>query len=425
MSPIETLIEGFHAAVAAAKSPTIIPPNLPSAVSGRNVVLGAGKASAAMARALEEHWTGQLEGLVVTRYGHSVSCQKIEIIEAAHPVPDANGHKAALRMLDIAEGLGPEDQVIALVSGGGSALLTCMPDGISQTDQKVLNAALLSSGASIDEINCIRRHLSQISGGRLAAQAFPAKTTALLISDVPGDDPMNIASGPTVADSTTLADARSLIAKYGLSLPESIRRALNDPVNESIKHTDPRVQNTFVKLVATPKDSLQAAARKLIDLGYAVETLGDALEGEARVLGRQHAQHAISRQSNMQPNDKPIIILSGGETTVTLPSNDKNLGTGGRNVDYLLGFALACNGAPGIYALAADTDGIDGMADVAGGFVTPDTIERAAKAGANLVQALERFDGHGFFEALGDQIVTGPTLTNVNDFRAIMITPKT
>lgn len=419
MTPEAILRQLFAAAVDAAQPSKILPGYLPdpASVKGRTIIVGAGKASAAMAATLEKHWHGPLEGLVVTRYGHAVPCSHIEIVEAAHPVPDTNGRQAAARILEYVSDLNAQDLVIALISGGGSSLLTLLPEGCTQEHAVALNTALLASGASIDEMNCIRRHLSQIAGGRLAAAAYPAQMLALLISDVPGDDPVNIASGPTVGDPTHLADALKIINKYNLDLPDALIAALNDPMSESIKPGDLRLSHSETKFVATPKASLQAAAKTAEELGLKVQLGSDALEGDARETGRQLARLAMAAR----PDTAPILQLSGGETTVTLPKDGRQLGCGGRNVDFLLGLAEELQGAANIYALAADTDGIDGMAEVAGAIVTPTTLSRA-KAGA-FQSALQSYDGHGFFERLGDQIITGPTLTNVNDFRAILIYP--
>nr|WP_216366816.1 glycerate kinase [Halovulum dunhuangense] len=413
----------FDAAVSAALPERIVPPHVPETVPGRLVVIGAGKASAAMAAVVERHYGGDLTGLVVTRYGHAAPCARIEIVEAAHPVPDAAGARAAERMLALLESLGPEDHVLALISGGGSALLTLLPEGLAHEDAQALNRALLASGASIDEMNCIRRHLSRTAGGRLAAAAWPARMTSLLISDVPGDDPVNIASGPTVGDPTTLADARTLIAKYDLDLPDSIRAALNDPARESVKPGDPRLAHATAHVVAAPMASLEAAADVARTAGVTAEILGDAIEGEARATGREFAALALERQAAMTPGDAPLVLISGGETTVTLPRDGRALGKGGRNVDFLLGLADALDGARGIWAIAGDTDGVDGAEEVAGAIVGPDTPTRAEAAGMSIATALHRFDGHGLFALLDDQVVTGPTLTNVNDFRAILIQP--
>lgn len=415
------LRELFAAAVDAALPERIVPPFIPDRVPGRLVVVGAGKASAAMAAVVEAQYDGPMTGLVVTRYDHAVPCQHIEIVEAAHPVPDAAGAEGARRMLDLLHSLGPDDVVLALISGGGSALLTLLAEGMDLGDAVTLNKALLGSGAGIDAMNCVRRHLSQTAGGRLAAAAHPARMITLAISDVPGDDLLNIASGPTVGDPTTLEDARKLVERYKLDLPAHMMAALNDSANESVKPDDPRLARAEAHLIAAPLASLEAAAETARKHGLSVEIQGDALEGEARLMGAEFAELALERQKAMKPGDTPHVMISGGETTVTLPRDGRNLGDGGRNVDFLLGLAQRLNGAPGIWAMAGDTDGVDGLAEVAGAVVTPDTIARSAKDA--LESALHRFDGHGYFAALGDQVVTGPTLTNVNDFRAILVTP--
>jgi len=421
MSPRDQLRALFDAAVAAAMPDRIVPPHLPGPPAGRTVVFGAGKASAAMAATVEAHWPTKapLSGLVVTRYGHAVPCARIEIVEAAHPVPDAAGARAAARMLSLAHDLGPDDLVLALISGGGSALTTLLPEGVAPEDAAALNRALLASGAPIDAMNCIRRHLSRFNGGRLAAACHPARLLALVISDVPGDDVATIASGPTVADPTTLADARGFVERFVLDLPPAIRAALEDPANESVKPGDPRLAAAETRLIAAPMASLEAAAETALGLGLDPRLLGDALQGEARELGAAQARDALAVKSYLQPGSAPVVLISGGETTVTLPRDGRGLGVGGRNVDFLLGLAQGLAGAPGIHAIACDTDGVDGAAEVAGAIVAPDTVARAGPEA--LAAALDRYDGHGFFAALGDQVITGPTLTNVNDFRAILI----
>lgn len=416
-----TLTALFRAAVDAARPEHILPAHLPERPAGRTIVLGAGKASAAMAAAVEAHWQGPLEGIVVTRYGHAVPTRAIEVVEAAHPVPDEAGAAAADRLLALAETAGEDDLVLALISGGGSALLTLPPAGVRHADIQAVNRALLASGAPIDAMNCLRRHLSRIAGGRLAAAAHPARTLALLISDVPGDDPANIASGPTVPDPTTLADARAVVARYGLDLPEAVTGALEDPANESLKPGDPRLARAETRIIAAPMASLEAAAVAAREAGLEPRILGDALEGEARVLGAEMADTALRLQQELPPGARPLVLLSGGETTVTIPRDGRALGTGGRNVDFLLGLAERLDGARGIHAIACDTDGVDGGAEVAGAVVFPDTLVRAGREA--LAEALHRHDGHGFFGRLGDAVVTGPTLTNVNDFRAVLIEP--
>ncbi len=409
------LRELFDAAVAAAMPARMIPQHIPEPPAGRCVVVGAGKASAAMARAFEEHYPGRCTGLVVTRYGHAVPCDNIEIVESAHPVPDAAGVAAAGRIHEMARSLGPDDLLVALISGGGSSLLTLPAPGISLADKQAVNAALLASGLPIKRMNLLRKHLSAIKGGRLAAAAWPARVLALMISDVPGDDPGTIASGPTVGDETTLAQARAVLAALPAPLPETVSRALNNPANETPFPDDPRLVTVENRVIAAPMMSLNAAAERARAHGITPIILGDALEGEARALGRQMARDALAHR-----DDAPCVLLSGGETTVTLPQGAR--GVGGRNVEFLMGLAEGLNGAAGISALACDTDGIDGGAEVAGAIITPDTMARAQAIGYPLERALERHDGHGLFARLNHQVITGPTLTNVNDFRAILVT---
>jgi glycerate 2-kinase len=408
----------FDAAVASAQPAHALPPHLPQAGEGRTIVIGAGKASAAMARVLEDHWHERLTGIVVTRYGHAVDCRRIEVLEAAHPVPDAASVDAARRILASVGNLSQDDLVIALVSGGGSSLLALPAEGVSLPDKQQVNRALLASGASIGEINCVRRHLSAIKGGRLAAACHPARVVTLAISDVPGDDPVDIASGPTVADPTTLDDARDVLRKYQVDAPVSIRAALEQPRNESIKPGDARLARAEYRIIATPQRALEAAADVARDAGVAPVILSDSIEGEARDVGKVLA--ALARQVTLhgQPAAAPCVLLSGGETTVTV----RGAGRGGRNVEFLLALALALQGRAGVHALAADTDGVDGAEEIAGAFVTPDTLARARACGRNPGRDLEQNDAHAFFEAIADSVITGPTRTNVNDFRAILVT---
>ncbi len=411
----------FDAAVAAALPERVIAAHLPAPPRGRTVVVGAGKASAAMARAVEAAWPGPLDGLVVTRYGHAVPCERVEIVEAAHPVPDEAGEQAARRILSLVQGLGPDDLVIALISGGGSSLLSLPAPGLTLADKQAVNRALLRSGAHIGEMNCVRKHLSAIKGGRLAAAAWPAPLVTLLISDVPMDDPATIASGPTVPDPTSFADARAILAKYGITEPAAVLRHLERGAagaeEETPKPGDPRLAHARTAMIATPQMSLEAAAAVARGAGVLPLILGDSIEGEAREVGRVMA--AIARQVALhgQPAPPPCVLLSGGETTVTV----RGSGRGGRNVEFLLALAVELDGLPGVFALAADTDGIDGAEEVAGALVTPDTLARAEARGLRAKASLADNDGHGFFETLGDQVVTGPTLTNVNDFRAILV----
>ena len=416
----------FDAAIAAADPARCVPPHLPEPPgSGRVIVVGAGKASAAMARAVERHaaaqgWTTPPRGLVVTRYGHAVPCEMIEVVEAAHPVPDAAGVAAAGRILGIVCGAGPNDLVLCLISGGGSALLTLPADGLTLDDKQAVNRALLRSGADIAEMNCVRKHLSAVKGGRLAI-ATTARVVTLLISDVPGDDPAVIASGPTVADPTTLADARAILEKYGIDPPASVRARLGDVARETPKPGDPRFAGAETVLVATPQVSLEAAAARAREAGITPFILGDAIEGEAREVARVMAAVAQSAARHGQPVAPPAVLLSGGETTVTV----RGQGRGGRNAEFQLALALALAGAPGIHAIAGDTDGIDGIEDAAGAIVVPDTLARATARGLDAKASLADNDAHTFFASLDDLVVTGPTLTNVNDFRAIVVLPAT
>lgn len=410
----------FDAAIGSAQPALCIPPHLPVAPKGRLIVIGAGKASAAMAQAVETHWPGdknQLEGLVVTRYGYGVPCAHIEIVEAAHPVPDASGQVAAERMLNLVAGLQADDLVLCLISGGGSALLPLPGTGLSLDDKMALNRALLKSGATISEMNCVRRHLSAIKGGRLAAACYPARVLTLLISDVPGDDPINIASGPTVGDPTTCDDALAIVRRYGIDLPAAALQLLTSGQGESIKPDDPRLARSEVRMIATPQKALEAAAHVARDAGIAAHILGDALEGEARDVGKVLAGMALQVAHHGQPFSAPCVLLSGGETTVTL----RGTGRGGRNVECLLAMALALDAHPRIHALAGDTDGVDGQEEIAGAQLAPDSLPRAWSLGLKPQDELSNNNGHGFFGALGDSVITGPTLTNVNDFRALLI----
>ena len=417
----------FASAIASAQPSRCIPMHLPSPQSlgrGRLLVIGAGKASAAMAHAVEAHWSGppdQLSGLVVTRYGYGLACRRIEIVEAAHPVPDAAGLQAAERLLQLVRGLNPEDLVLCLISGGGSALLPLPLPGLSLAHKQDVNRALLKSGATISEMNCVRRHLSAIKGGRLAAACHPARVLTLLISDVPGDDPINIASGPTVPDPTTCADALAIVRRYAIRLPPAVLAVLESGRGESIKPGDPRIAGAQVRMIATPQMALEAAAAVARGAGMATHILGDAIEGEARDVGKVLAGIALQVAERGQPVKPPCVLLSGGETTVTL----RGQGRGGRNVEFLLSLGLALNGHPRIHALAGDTDGVDGQEEIAGALLSPDTLSRAGAQGIQAQDSLANNDGHGFFQALGDSVITGPTLTNVNDFRAIFIDAST
>ena len=410
----------FQAALDAADPALVVPPHLPSPPKGRTIVLGAGKASAAMAAAVETSWPAarldDLSGLVVTRYGHGADCRRIEIVEAAHPVPDPAGRKAAERILELARDAGPDDLVLCLISGGGSALLSLPAPGLTLEDKQEVSRALLRCGATISEMNCLRKHLSAIKGGRLAAAATPASVLSLLISDVPGDDPATIASGPTVPDPTSFAEARAVLERHGITPPEAVRRHLEAAEDESPKPGDPRLAGAETVMVARPIGSLEAAAEAARAAGAEVRILGDDLEGEARDLGRRQAEEALA----LPAGERPLVLLSGGETTVTMTGK----GRGGRNAEYLLGLTLAAAGDPRLHAIACDTDGIDGSEDNAGALSGPDSLGRARELGLDPEACLAGHDSYGFFQALGDLVVTGATLTNVNDFRAILLLPK-
>jgi glycerate 2-kinase len=405
----------FGAALGAVGAASCLPPHLPAPpAGGRTLVIGAGKAAAAMARTVELHWQGELSGLVVTRYGHGAPCERIEVVEAAHPVPDAAGQAAAARMLAMVGGLSADDLVLCLISGGGSALLALPAPGITLADKQQLARALLACGATISEINCVRKHLSAIKGGRLALACAPARVVTLLISDVPGDDPAIIASGPTLPDATTCADALAVLHKYAMVAPDNVLEHLRTGAGETPKTG---VDGNRVHVIAKAQDALDAAAAFARKAGITPYILSDAIEGEARDVAQVHA--AIARQAARrgQPFVPPCVILSGGETTVTV----RGTGRGGRNAEFLLSLAVALDGAAGIHAIACDTDGIDGSEDNAGALVGPDTLARAAGLGLNPRALLGNNDGHGFFSALGDLVQTGPTRTNVNDFRALLI----
>jgi len=409
----------FEAARRAADPAACVPPHLPPVPKGRTLVVGAGKAAASMARAVEQHWPedAPLDGLVVTRYGHDVPCDRITVVEAAHPVPDSAGEKAAALILQKVKGLGPDDLVLCLISGGGSALLSLPADGLTLEDKQAVNRALLKSGANIAEMNCLRKHLSAIKGGRLAAAAAPAPLVSLLISDVPGDDPAVIASGPTVPDPTTVEDAMAVLEKYSIAPPPNVLKHLQAGKNESPKPGDAAFANTKTVMIAAPQMALEAAAKVAAEAGITPVILGDAIEGEAREVATVMAGIARQVRRHGQPAGAPCVLLSGGETTVTL----RGKGRGGRNGEFLLALAVALDGAEGIYALAADTDGIDGSEDNAGALLKPDSILRAAMKGIDAKACLADNDGYSLFQAAGGLIVTGPTLTNVNDFRAILI----
>lgn len=404
-------------AVAAAAPASVLPTHLPEPPKGRTVVVGAGKAAAAMARAVEDYWPGPLSGLVVTRHGYGITCNRIEVIEASHPVPDAIGLAAARRIVDMVGGLSADDLVLFLASGGGSALMTLPAPGVSLTDKQAVTRTLLKCGATIGEINCVRKHLSAIKGGRLAAAAHPARVITLAISDVPGDDPSVIASGPTVPDPSSFADARAILKKYDIVAPPAVARRFDEASDETPKPGDRRLANTEYRLIAAPKQSLAAAAAAARAAGATPLLLSDAIEGEARSVAAEQARLALETTSSA---NLPAVILSGGEVTVTVHGP----GRGGPNTEFTLALALALGGHPQIYALAADTDGIDGTEDNAGARCGPTTIARAAALKLDLASLVANNDSYSAFAALGDLIVTGPTRTNVNDFRAILIQPK-
>ena len=425
--PAALLRQLFDAAVASAQPALCVPPHLPdpARVRGRLIVIGAGKASAAMAQAVEKHWPGPLAGLVVTRYGYGAPCERIEIVEAAHPVPDAAGLAAAQRLLALPETLAitADDLVLCLISGGGSSLLTLPCEGLTLEDKQRINRQLLESGANILEMNTVRKHLSAIKGGRLAAACAPAQVVTLTISDVPGDEVSVIASGPTVPDATTCADALAILRRYGIEVPAAMLAQLESGALETPKPGDALFDGHRVELIATPQQSLEAAAEAARALGLQVHVLSDEIEGESREVGKVHAALARSTANGRSTFTKPCVILSGGETTVTVRprAEGQPKGRGGRAGEFCLGLAQALDGQAGVWALAADTDGIDGVEDNAGAIVTPDTLSRAQERGLKVADHLARNDAYGFFEALGDLVITGPTHTNVNDFRAVLV----
>lgn len=421
----ETLSTLFQAAYRTAHPAVCLPPYLPAVPEGgRIIIIGAGKGSAAMAVAAEEHYiatgeAGKISGLISTRHGFGLPTRIIEILEAGHPVPDANSIVGAERAIALAKSAGPNDLVLCLLSGGASAIWAAPVAGVSFEAKQALTKQLLKSGAPISEMNCVRKHLSEVKGGKLAAAVYPARLLTLAISDVPGDNPDEIGSGPTVADRSTLADARAVLAKWNIEPSPEIARALADPANETLKAGDPKLANSSYKIVAAPRASIEAAAKIARDLGYRVVTLGDDLEGEARDVAHKHAEMALEAKRK----GEKIAIMSGGELTVTVRGN----GSGGPNQEYALGLAIALDGSPGISGLAGDTDGIDGggghAGDPAGALVFADTLQRAATANLNAAKFLENNDSTGFFRPLGDLILCGPTQTNVNDFRVILVDP--
>ena len=428
--PQAFLLDLYRAAVKDAQPLYSMAQCLPKPPKGRTLVLGAGKAGGSMAQALEALWPADapLSGLVVTRYQHIPPrpeglAQRIEVVEAAHPVPDAAGLAAAERILALTEGLTEDDLVLCLISGGGSALLTLPAEGIDLEEKQRINRALLESGAAISEMNCVRKHLSRIKGGRLGAACAPARVVTLTISDVPGDDPSIIASGPTVPDASSCADALAILARYRIDVPESVRRALEAGELETPKPGDARFDGHEVHMITTPQHSLEAAARVAEAAGLRTHVLSDEIEGESREVAKVHAALARAVARHGQPFAKPCVILSGGETTVTIRQRPAGTpkGRGGRAGEFCMGLAQALQGQEKVWALAADTDGIDGVEDNAGARVSPDTLARAQAQGMRIAEYLDRNDAYGFFDALGDLVVTGPTHTNVNDFRAILV----
>jgi len=407
----------FHTAVARAQPALAIPNHLPPHPKGRTVVIGAGKASAQMGQAFEAAWDGPLSGLIVTRYGYGAHCKRIEVVEAAHPVPDAAGEAAARRLVEAVTGLTADDLVVALISGGGSALLAAPGPGMDLTDEQGVNAALLASGAPIGVMNAIRKELSAIKGGRLAALASPARVATLVVSDVPGDDPAIVASGPTVPSASTRENARRLVGLYGIALPPAAAALLASENNLAPRPDDPVFAKNTVSVIASASLSLEAAAVEAKAAGFGAAILSDAIEGEARDVAKVHAAIAREIAARNRPFAKPVVVLSGGETTVTL----RGKGRGGRNAEFLLAFAIAIDGVDGISALAADTDGIDGTEDNAGAFADGTTAQRLRTAGIDPLAALANNDAYGAFASIGDLFVTGPTGTNVNDFRAILV----
>ena len=413
--PDQLLRQLFDRAVAVADPMRSLAAHLPPKLPGRVVVIGAGKASARMAEAVESAW-GPCEGLVITRYGYARPCRGIEIVEAAHPVPDPAGEAATRRMLDLLAGLGEHDFVLALISGGASALLVAPAEGVTLAEKQAVNAALLASGAPIARMNTLRKHLSRVKGGQLAAAAYPARMLALMISDVPGDDPAFIGSGPTVGDATTPADARAVLTDWQIEVPAAVTAALARPTGVIAPH-DARLSRVENRIIAAPAQSLQAAADLARTQGIEVVMLGDAVEGEARQVATHQADLALRAQAARGPGAPPLLLLSGGELTVTRTGQ----GVGGPNAEFCLALAIALQGAPGIHALACDTDGVDGAAEVAGAVIGPETLAAARNLGLDPAAALANNDAHSFFAALGSQVITGPTLTNVNDFRAILV----
>ncbi len=419
-APATLLRAMFDAAIASAQPRHCVPAHLPAPPRGRTVVIGAGKASAAMAQVVEAHWAGALQGVVVVPYGHTAPCRHIQVREAAHPVPDAQGEAAARALLQAVQGLTADDLVLCLMSGGGSSLLPLPLPGLTLADEQALNRGLLASGATINEMNCVRRHLSAIKGGRLALACRPARVVNLVMSDVPGDDPADIASGPTVPDVTTCAHALDILRRYDIPLSPEARRILVSGDGESLKPGYAQLPDIQTHLIASAQQALEAAAAVARTAGYAACILGDAIEGEAREVARTLAGIALQVANRHQPLAAPCVLISGGESTVTV----RGRGRGGRNVEFLLALAIALKQHPAVHALAGDTDGIDGAGPAAGALVGPQTLRRARAQGLDARAVLDDNDAHAFFEALGDGVLTGPTLTNVNDFRAILVRPE-
>ncbi|MBJ7310423.1 glycerate kinase [Rugamonas sp. CCM 8940] len=417
-NPRQFLLELYGSAVAAVSAEKCLPAYLPTPpVNGRTLVIGAGKGAAAMARAVEQHWQGDISGLVVTRYGHGVDCQRIEVIEAAHPVPDEAGLRAAGRIMEMVRGLSENDLVLCLISGGGSSLLALPAPGITLEQKQAINRALLKSGAAISEMNCVRKHLSAIKGGRLALACAPARVVTLLISDVPGDDPGIVASGPTLPDPTTCADALAVLRKYAIEVPANVREHLESGAGETPKPNDPRFARNEHHVIAIAQDALEAAAQHARAAGITPYILSDGIEGESRDIAVMHAAMARQVAARGQPFQRPCVIISGGETTVTV----RGSGRGGRNAEFLLSLGVALEAHPGIHAIACDTDGIDGSEDNAGALYAPDSLARGQALNLRARTLLENNDGYGFFSALDDLVVSGPTRTNVNDFRAVLV----
>lgn len=409
----------FSTAIDAVSAQKNLPAHLPAPPKGRTLVLGAGKAAAAMAKVVEEHWpqADKISGLVVTRYQHETPTRLIEVVQSGHPMPDDNGEKAARRMLALAGTLSQDDLLLCLMSGGASALLACPADGLAMADMRAVNKALLNCGAPIDEMNCVRKHISAIAGGRLARAAGQAKMITLAISDVPGDDPSVIGSGPTVADPTSFADARAILKKYNIIPPEAVQKYLDAAHDESVKPGDVALKNAQTIIIARPQDALAAAAAYARQQGFTPIILGHRIEGEARDVAKVMAGIAFQMAEHGQPAPAPAVIISGGETTVTV----RGQGRGGRNAEFLLALAVALNGHPRIWAMAGDTDGIDGTEDNAGAVLTPDTLARGRALNLNAADFLANNDAYSYFSKLDDLVITGPTRTNVNDFRAVVV----